>query len=374
MSGDDKRFHHHPYLATVAQEDVRFVLEKDRSYGASWKLSGGRSAWFMLKRKIDRMVEMMRRPTDPVGLSLPDYDDMLASGEGKGEVTMAVEVAKYMRDCFLSEDIFGMIERDPSGDDGCVLAEVRDLRRYLLLVEAEMVARGVVSAPEVRLGAIFERGPDGKGRVKPEWKEHLATLDRGNVPDIKKMVERFLSWKLPESFNPDGGVSFERTFNNGTMKHEPSGTNLLDYSQAEQMVCHMLGLQELRRVPRYTTEPSRPGTPDDGGHHEQRLQEVVTRSEYMALTQDVRERYYLVLRDPICGDGFPCVNGPICYLLDRGQMTEEWVEEHCLRLSAELNSKEFSETPSEYRGLYELDQGTGSWRMKLDYLDRWAKQ
>ena len=60
---------------------------------------------------------------------------------------------------------------------------------------------------------------------------------------IKHMVDRFLMWKLPESFNPDGGVSFKRTFNEHTahpMKHEPSGTNLLDATQADAMVRHMI--------------------------------------------------------------------------------------------------------------------------------------
>lgn len=60
---------------------------------------------------------------------------------------------------------------------------------------------------------------------------------------IKHMVNRFLSWKLPENFNPDGGITFKRDFNEGTpwpMKHEPSGTNLLDATQAEAMVRHMI--------------------------------------------------------------------------------------------------------------------------------------
>jgi hypothetical protein len=60
---------------------------------------------------------------------------------------------------------------------------------------------------------------------------------------IKHMVERFLGWKLPEDFTPDGGVSFKRTFNEHLpqpSKHEPSGTNLFDYRQAEAMVRHML--------------------------------------------------------------------------------------------------------------------------------------
>jgi hypothetical protein len=40
---------------------------------------------------------------------------------------------------------------------------------------------------------------------------------------IKHMVDRFLGWRLPETFNPDGGVSFKKTFNEHTdhpMKHE----------------------------------------------------------------------------------------------------------------------------------------------------------
>lgn len=60
---------------------------------------------------------------------------------------------------------------------------------------------------------------------------------------IKHMVDRFLNWKLPENFDPDGGVSFKRTYNEHTahpMKHEPVGTNLLNAVQADAMVRHML--------------------------------------------------------------------------------------------------------------------------------------
>jgi hypothetical protein len=60
-----------------------------------------------------------------------------------------------------------------------------------------------------------------------------------NDQHIKQMVERFLQWKLPEDFNPDAGISFEPTYNTGTEyvgKHQPVGTNLLTYTQAEAMV------------------------------------------------------------------------------------------------------------------------------------------
>lgn len=32
---------------------------------------------------------------------------------------------------------------------------------------------------------------------------------------IKHMVDRFLGWKLPESFSPDAGISFEPLGNKG---------------------------------------------------------------------------------------------------------------------------------------------------------------
>ena len=83
-----------------------------------------------------------------------------------------------------------------------------------------------------------------------------------NDAQIKHMVDRFLQWELPDSFAPDGGVSFERTytsFDGSTMKREPVGTNLLTATQAEAMVRHMLeglpigafdadDLQELERM------------------------------------------------------------------------------------------------------------------------------
>lgn len=60
---------------------------------------------------------------------------------------------------------------------------------------------------------------------------------------IKHMVSRFLSWKLPDDFNPDGGITFKKHFNEHMAppsQHEPSGTNLFDATQATKMVRHMV--------------------------------------------------------------------------------------------------------------------------------------
>lgn len=77
------------------------------------------------------------------------------------------------------------------------------------------------------------------------WMREVCPRKPARAPDdeVKRMVDRFLSWRLPADFNPDGGVSFRPTFNEHTahpMKHEPTGTNLFDARQAEAMVRHML--------------------------------------------------------------------------------------------------------------------------------------
>ena len=60
---------------------------------------------------------------------------------------------------------------------------------------------------------------------------------------ITYMTNRFLMWKLPKTFSPDGGISFERMAG-ATGPHpferEPVGTNLLTYTEAEAMVRHMI--------------------------------------------------------------------------------------------------------------------------------------
>lgn len=56
------------------------------------------------------------------------------------------------------------------------------------------------------------------------------------------MITRFLAWKLPANFSPDGGITFDRFANSNTpykLRREPSGTNLLDYHQAKEMVEHI---------------------------------------------------------------------------------------------------------------------------------------
>lgn len=55
---------------------------------------------------------------------------------------------------------------------------------------------------------------------------------------IDDLVNRFLTWRLPDDFAPDGGVSF------APVSHPtawPVGTNLLTATQARAMLDHVLG-------------------------------------------------------------------------------------------------------------------------------------
>lgn len=58
------------------------------------------------------------------------------------------------------------------------------------------------------------------------------------------MVDRFLSWRLPENFNPDCGIHFDADaplkLDPRNLRYEPNGTNLFDATQARAMVRHML--------------------------------------------------------------------------------------------------------------------------------------
>lgn len=50
--------------------------------------------------------------------------------------------------------------------------------------------------------------------------------------NYKILVDRFLGWKLPKDFNPDGGISYTKSPNTVS----PIGTNLFTATQAEQMI------------------------------------------------------------------------------------------------------------------------------------------
>lgn len=120
------------YLRKVADEDVAGLAKAQLSYGDSWKKRGGVGAFMMLARKWDRLEQQVQRTLSPSSVSpgLTAVFEHVAPG-----VTIAA--ARY--------DIFAHCECDPRTEG--IIDDVRDLRRYLLLVEAELLARGKRHGP-----------------------------------------------------------------------------------------------------------------------------------------------------------------------------------------------------------------------------------
>jgi hypothetical protein len=86
-------FEHLNFLPDVFQDDYELVVVRDQEYNASWKARGGVGAFMMLARKWDRLEPMVARH---------------------------------------GYDVFTMLDTHPDRID-----DIRDLRRYLALVEAE---------------------------------------------------------------------------------------------------------------------------------------------------------------------------------------------------------------------------------------------
>jgi len=107
------------YLQQVADNDVAELKKKDKEYGGSWLKRGGVGAFMMLARKWDRIEEQVSKDIPSGILGLDDWGKYDIIGHGR-----------------------------QGGKDG-ILDDIGDLRRYLLLVESEILnqtaARGPVS-------------------------------------------------------------------------------------------------------------------------------------------------------------------------------------------------------------------------------------
>jgi hypothetical protein len=100
FTGDSK---HMTFLHDVLMSDEQGLIKAEASYGSSWKMRGGVGAFMMLARKWDRLEK---------------------------------RTAQHQY------DIFAAIHDDTRREG--VIDDVRDLRRYLTLVECEMASHGIV--------------------------------------------------------------------------------------------------------------------------------------------------------------------------------------------------------------------------------------
>jgi len=234
---------HMKYIDTVADNDCHHLRMKEKTYQGSWKKGGGRSAWFMLRRKIDRLLVMMGRPPVPDGFQI-EYKDCVFN-------VLSGEDRQYIYRCFNAEDIFAKIEEEPGGEDGTVLAEIRDLRRYLLLVEAEMVSRDVVAGKPVKM--VLTEMQDENIRYLAELNEPGTPEDGGHHEREQTPDERYIKkpWVIPMEFF----VRVDRPVSEGAFNdvYETRGIYKIlspSITKAEYAALKMLaGLRENRTLP-----------------------------------------------------------------------------------------------------------------------------
>ena len=87
---------------------------------------------------------------------------------------------------------------------------------------------------------------------------------------IDELVNRFLRWKLPKDFNPDGGISFKRIPDFPELnkwEYEPVGTNLFSAEQAKEMFEYCLKeepvvLNNMSNMPEQVAKYTRQNSPD----------------------------------------------------------------------------------------------------------------
>lgn len=94
-------------VRTIAELDVEGLIEAEKGYGDSWKKRGGIGAFMMLARKWDRIENQAKQ---------------------------------------CGWDIFEAVKKHP-GKEG-VLDDIRDLRRYLILVEEHCIQPGEIQYTE----------------------------------------------------------------------------------------------------------------------------------------------------------------------------------------------------------------------------------
>lgn len=119
------------HIQRLADEDVEVLRDKGRVYGSSWRKRGGAGAFMMLARKWDRLEKQC-------------------------------EEHGY--------DIFELILTDvATADVEGILDDIRDLRRYLFLVDSYVTQPKCCSNPAVTPGTILYTGTDERSEKEELW-------------------------------------------------------------------------------------------------------------------------------------------------------------------------------------------------------------
>lgn len=383
------------YLAVVAAEDVEFVEKKNRSYGGSWKRRGGVGAFMMLARKWDRLENIL----STVG----------AFGGGDKDAQPYDIFQWIRRECENEKEYRGAAV----GQDGSVLAEIRDLRRYLLLVEAEMMARGVIggeSEPVKRTVAADQKtlAAGGGGRLISGTAGDNGWCEGGSgggggfrvlSPNFERVISGGFVHEVGQPPRPSQGYGTDGelirigdactcnppgndpVFDTKLIDVQPvTGRPIIDYGEAPgglvtdwNRLRRQSKMTAERRVPRYDAQR----TPEDGAQHSGTAPHVVVGETYFeGIDPVLREKFWCRLTPTTCRLE-PWVHSPVMPKCLQGfyDLTDQgWVlrmsrvpkdaRSMFPKLEREKNRTELSELPSWQQSLYEWNEQENKWILR----------
>jgi hypothetical protein len=375
----DHNMDHMLHIGAIAASDLATLHEKEATYQGSWKRRGGVGAFMMLARKWDRLESMLNGNRDPI--------------EGPHVVSIY--------------DLFGQIEYDVKflglqGSDGSALAEVRDLRRYLLLIEAEMVARGVVVLDKDALLGLLTRG--SAAEAEDLTNRQLANVLHGRHADDNG---EFTASSMGEAndaikFEPD----FERLRELDKKINEAPGwgasVGAMD-EERKEILCKLASVFSEAEIARQRLPLSTdvPGTPEDGGQHARQPTPIDPsgdgsfRGPDGAGGEDTARRvprpvppprppYFRVeVRDGLTAKQLTEAAWPVFSVTDPVTSAVYLVADRRapggmpLRpayLWRELNHKEWELTDAWARGMYAWDEGQSKYLLRAEYHARWARR
>lgn len=429
---------HLQHIESVALSDCAVLHTKESTYQGSWKRAGGRSAWFMARRNLDRMMTMMQPPKMSEFFNLQNVDDTIKAIVEKkplpGTIEATADILWFLRNAFKSEDIFAMIKTAPSGEDGTLLACMRDARRYFMLVEAEMIAEGIVE-PEAKTyeqeSSLTIHEWDGQ-----ETMEFIITINGRPVENVTscivhseggvRRVDINVEAQSPASMDPgpavgdlkataSGGYAAEQAARHQTAWHDKIGAllrrgDMCTWQSENNSIIEVefVGViddqplvkvnaegdtvvTEWKRLRRDSNQPAR-GEQQNHAKSNPLWPWHATRDEYEAIHKRVgmvADMFYsrraagVFQLEPVVGSHtcpgelgnyytmVTTTDGPTKWVLKADKIAAE-LRMNYPELQREMNTKEHEESPMDFRFMYEYTEGDQKWKLRPQF-EAWGR-
>jgi hypothetical protein len=399
---------HMQHIESVALSDCAVLQSKESTYQGSWKRAGGRSAWFMARRNLDRLITMMSPKEFSPHIQTPaNVHDTLQMLENivhyngnaysvkdlPGSIDATMQIIRMVRDSYFSEDIFRKIAEAPGGEDGTVLACLRDARRYFTLVEAEMIAEGLVE-PETK---TYETDNEWDGEGITDLR---LEMENGQIYTIKD-IESFTIERKHRICD----ITLRRK---GVEHRAPTPPKNVDLDPYELVASENgMTVGQLKEYLLDHVHPTPPPSPSNGGYaqeqrakHEDAEQQnhaatnplwpwQITQAEYTSVASRVGPTadFFYTRRAPdlfqleaVVGSRFCPKELAACYeyaadnrwVLKKQNVPEE-LRENYRELQVEMNKFEHETSHPDYRFMYDFDDGAQKFILREQFRVAWGK-